>query len=192
MTRRALVASRSSRVGAERARSRCRPAKATERRYGTASTSAATGASTACSTSRASPNNATTSQHATTSPERSPRARPDEKHDELTNDTSPTASSAACGPTKINANHEPDKAPLDKGASDSPSTGRRGQCSSWSPGGVDGSMVVAGLKPTIGRASSETTWRAMWGRRVRGRRRSCRSGRWPGRGPSDVRRCRRG
>ncbi len=54
-----------------------------------------------------------------TSPARPPKARPDAKPDEPTNDTSPTASSAACGETKPPDDH-PSRSPLDKGASDSP------------------------------------------------------------------------
>ena len=115
----ASTASPSSPAGAAPEPSPCPQVKAPATRSSTGSTSEATGASTACSTSPQSPNSAASPKRPSTSPARPPKARPDAKPDEPTNDTSPTASSAACGATK-----PPDTSPthqrLDKGASDSP------------------------------------------------------------------------
>ena len=120
----ASTANPSSPAGAAPAPSPCPQAKAPATPSSTASTSETTDASTACSTSPRSPNNAASPKRPPTSPARPPKARPDAKPDEPTNDTSPTASSAACGETK-----PPDNSlthsPLDKGASDSPRRGCR-------------------------------------------------------------------
>ena len=56
-----------------------------------------------------------------TSPAKPPKARPDAKPAAHTNATSPTGSSAECGATKPPDN-TPTHSPLDKGASDSPTT----------------------------------------------------------------------
>ena len=88
-------------------------------RQNTASTSAAIDASTACSTSRRSPSNETRTQPASTSNEKSAKARRDAKPDEPINDTSPTASSAACGKTNKPESGS-NQSPLDKGAFYSP------------------------------------------------------------------------
>ena len=90
----------SSPAGVGPVRSPCRPVRAELRRSDTGWTSAATGASTASSTSPASPNNASRPRPASTSNASWPRARPAAPPDAPTSDTSPTASSDACGKTK--------------------------------------------------------------------------------------------
>jgi Transposase IS116/IS110/IS902 family len=108
-------ASPSSPAGAAPGPLRCPRVRATGRRHGTASTSAATAGSTASSTSPASPSNATTMPPASTSSARPTKARPDEKPAGRTSGTSPIASSVICGPT--NADDQPlSRWPLDKGA----------------------------------------------------------------------------
>ena len=112
------TASPSSPAGAAPAPSRSHQAKAQQIRSSTGSTSEATGASTACFTSPRSAKPDNNPKQPPTSPAKPAKAKHDAKHDEPTNATSPTESSAECGETK-----PPDNtlthSPLDKGASDS-------------------------------------------------------------------------
>ena len=89
-------------------------------RHDSAASQAATGGQTASSTSRASPNTATSTKAAATSTARSPKEGHAAKPAAPTSDSSPTASSAACGTTNDNAKIRIDLQPLDEGASDSP------------------------------------------------------------------------